>query len=63
MSVFGLVTSYGRDGIGIESRLKAGFSALVQTSHKVHLTYCKIGTGSLSWEQSGRGVALTTHPI
>ena len=63
MSVFGIATSYGLDGTGIESRLKAGFSAPVQTGHEAHLTYCKIGTGSLSWGQSGRGVALTTHPI
>ena len=37
-------------------------SAPVQTGPGAHPAFCTMGTGSLSREQSGQGVALTTHP-
>jgi len=41
----------------------ARFLAPVQTGPGAHLACCTIVTGSLSWLYSGRGVALTTHPL
>jgi len=40
----------------------ARFSAPVQTGPGSHAVACTMGTGSLSQEQSGRGVTLTTDP-
>ena len=36
--------------------------APVQIGAEAHPASCTMGTGSLSGDQSGRGVALTTHP-
>jgi len=41
----------------------ARFSAPIQTGPGSHTASYTMGTGSLSGGQSGRGVALTTHPI
>jgi hypothetical protein len=53
----------GLDGLGIESRWKARFSAPVQTGHGAHPASCTIGTGSFPGVKSGRGVTLTLHPF
>jgi hypothetical protein len=53
------VTLYKLDGPWIESRWEARDSAAVQTGPGAHQVSC---TMSLSRVQSGRGVALTTHP-
>jgi len=45
-SSVGIATGYGLDGPGIESRLGARFSALVQTGPGVHPASCTMGTGS-----------------
>ena len=58
----GTATRYGLDGMGIESRWGVRFAAPVQTESWVHPSFYKMGTGSLSRGQSGRGVALTTDP-
>ena len=47
---------------GILSPVGTRFSALVQTGHAAHPVSCTMGTGSLGQGQSGRSVALTTHP-
>ena len=57
----GIATSYGVDGPGTESRGER-LSAPVQTGTGAHPASYTMGTGFLSWGQSGRGVALTTHP-
>ena len=62
-SSVGTATRYGLDGPGIECRWGAGFSAPVQTGPGAHPAPYTTGTGSLSREQSGRGVGLPTHPI
>ena len=49
----------GRFGDRIPVRDK--FSAPVQTGPGSHLASFVMCTGSVSWGQSGRGVALTTH--
>ena len=41
---------------------RARFSASVQTGPGAHPASYAVDTGSLSREQSGRGVALTIHP-
>ena len=51
----------GRSGDRIHTG--ARFSAQVQTGPGAHPTSYKMGTWSLSRLYSGRGVALTTHPI
>jgi len=53
---------YGLEGLGIESRWGARFSAPVQTSPGAHPASYTMGTGSLSRGQSSRGVVLTTQP-
>ena len=55
-SVVGIVTGYGLDGPGIESRWGARFSAPVQTGPGAHPASCTIGTGSFPWgkERPGR---------
>jgi len=45
-SVVGIATDYGLDGLGIESRGGAIFSAPVQTSPGAHPVSCTMGTGS-----------------
>ena len=54
---------YGLDGLGIESRLGARFSAPVQTGPGAHPASCTMGTGSFPRVKSGRGVTLTPHPL
>jgi hypothetical protein len=56
-----MATCYGLDGPVIESQWGVKFSAPVQTGPGDHpASYIK-GTGSFLG-QSGRGVALATHP-
>jgi len=43
----GIATSYGLDGPGIESRLGARFSALVQTGPEAHPVFYTMGSGSV----------------
>jgi hypothetical protein len=38
------------------------FSSPAQTCPRAHPVSSRMGTGSLSWRYSGRGVGLTTHP-
>ena len=58
-----ITTRYGLYGPGIDSRWGAKYSALVQTGPESHPASNTVGTGSLSRGLSGRGLALTTHPI
>ena len=62
-SSVGIVTGYGLDGPGIESRWGARFSAPVQISPGVHPAPCTMATGSFPGVKSGRGVTLTLHPL
>ena len=62
-SSVGIATSHGLDGPGIESRWGARFSAPVQTGPWAHPPSCTMGTGSFPGVKSGRGVALTPHPL
>jgi hypothetical protein len=39
------------------------FSAPVQTGPRAHPASCRMGTGSFSEVESGRGVTLTPHPL
>jgi len=45
-SSVGVTTGYGLDGPGIEPRLKARFSAPVQTGSVARTASCTMGTGS-----------------
>jgi len=58
-----IATGYKLDGPGIESRWKARFSVLVQTSPGAHPASCTMGTESFTGVKSGRGVTLTPHPL
>ena len=59
-SSVGIVTRYGLDGPGMESRWRPRFSAPVQTGPGVHPTSCTMGTGSFpAVKRPGRGV---DHP-
>ena len=58
-----IVTGYGLDGPGIESRRGARFSAPVQTGPGAHRASCTMGTWSFPEVKSGRGVTLTPHPL
>ena len=60
-SSVGIVTSYGLDGPGIESRWGSRFSAPVQTGPGARPASCTMGTGSFPGLKSGRGVTLTLH--
>jgi hypothetical protein len=62
-SSVGIVTGYGLDRPGIESRWGARFSAPVQTVPGAHPASCTMGTGSFPGVESGRGVTLTPHPL
>ena len=62
-SVVGIMTAYGLDGPGIESRWGARCSAPVQTGPEAHLASCTMGTGSFPGVSCGRGVTLTPHPL
>jgi len=61
-SSVGIVTGYGLDGPGIESRWWRDFPP-VQTGPGVHPASCIMGTGSLPGIKSGRGVTMTSHPL
>ena len=58
-----IVTGYGLDGPGIESRWGARFYAPVQTGPGAYPASCTMGTGSFPGIKSGRGVTLTPHPL
>ena len=58
-----IVTRYGFDGPGVESRWGARFSASVETDPGAHPASCSMGTGSFLGVKSGRGVTLTPHPL
>jgi hypothetical protein len=62
-SSVGIVTGYGLDGPGIESRWRARFSAPVQTGPGAHPAFYRMGTGSFSEVEIGRGVTLTPHAL
>jgi hypothetical protein len=62
-SSVGIVTGYGLDGPGIESRWGTRFSAPVQTGPGAHPATCTMGSGSFPGVESGRDVTLTPHPL
>jgi hypothetical protein len=62
-SSVGIATDYGLDGLGIESRWGAKFSAPVQTVPGSHPASCTMGTGFFPGVKSGRGVTLTPHSL
>ena len=43
--------------------MAVGFSRPIQSGPKAHPASCRMGTGSLSWVERGRGMVLTTHPL
>jgi hypothetical protein len=53
-SVVGIATGYGLDGLGIESRWEARFSAPVQTGPGAQPASCTMGTGSFPGVKKGR---------
>ena len=61
-SSVGIVTDYGLDGPGIESRWGEIFPP-VQTGPGAHPAFCTMGTVSFPGVKYGRGVLLTTHPL
>jgi hypothetical protein len=62
-SSVGILTGYGLDSPGIESRWGARFSAPVQIGPGAHPASCTMGAGSFLGVKSGRGVTLTPHPL
>ena len=62
-SSVGIMTGYGLDGPGIESRWGARFSAPVQTGPGAYPASCTMVTESFPGVKSGRGVTLTPHPL
>ena len=57
----GIATRYRLDGLGIESRWGARFSASVQTGPRAHPASCTMGTRSFPGvKRPGRGVE---HPL
>jgi hypothetical protein len=60
-SLVGIATRYRLDGQRFESRWGEIFRSRPDRPW-AHPASCRMGTGSLSWEQSGRGVALTRRP-
>ena len=58
-----IATGYRLDGVGIESRWGARFSAPVQTGPGAHPASCTMGTGSFPGLKSSWGVMLTPHPL
>ena len=62
-SIIGIVTGYGLDGLGIESRWGVSFSAPIQTCPGAHPASCTMGPGSFPGVKSGWGVTLTPHPL
>ena len=61
-SSVGIVTDYGLDGPGVESRWGQAFPPL-QTGPGTHPASCTMGTGSSPGVKCGRGVLLTTHHL
>ena len=61
-SSVGIATNYGLDGPGIEFRSGRDFPP-VQTGPGAHPASCTMGNGSFLGVKSGRGVALTPHPL
>ena len=62
VSSVGIVTRYGLNGPGIESRWEAGFSTPVQTGPGAHPASYTMGTGSFPGvKRSGRGVDHPPH--
>ena len=62
-SSVGIATSYGLDGLGIETRWSTRFSSPAHTGPEAHPASCKMGTGSFLGVRSGRGVTLTPQPL
>jgi len=62
VSSVGIVTDYGLDGPGIESRWGRDFPP-VQTCPGAHPVSCTMGTGSFLGVKCGQGMLLTTHPL
>ena len=62
-SVVIIATGYWLDGLGIESRWVARFSAPVHTGPGAHPASCTMGTGVTPGVKSGRGVTLFPHPL
>ena len=62
-SIIGIVTGYGLDGLGIESRWGVSFSAPIQTCPGAHPASCTMGPGSFPGVKSGWGATLTPHPL
>jgi hypothetical protein len=64
-SSVGIVTGYGLDCPGIESRRGGGtrFFAPVQTGPGAHPASCTMGTRSFPGVKSGRGVTLTLDSL
>jgi len=60
-SSVGIVTGYGLDGPGIESRWGARFTAPVQTGPEANPASCTMGIGSFPGVKSGRSVTLTPY--
>jgi len=60
-SLVGIVTDYGLDVSGIESRWGRYFPP-VQTGLGAHPASCTMSTGTFPGVTCGRGVLLTTHP-
>jgi len=60
-SSVGIATGYGLDGPGIKSKVRARFSAPVQTCPGAHPASSTIGTGSFPGVKSGQGVTLTPY--
>ena len=58
-----IAAGYGLDGLGIESRWGARFSAPVQTGPGAHPASCTMGTGSFPGVKSSGGVTLIPHPL
>jgi len=62
VSSVGIATCYRLDGLGIESRWEARFSAPVQTGSETHPASCTKGTGCLPGvKRAGRGVDRPLH--
>ena len=59
----GIVTGYGLDGPGNESRWGARFSAPVKTGPGAHPASFTMGTGSFPGVKSGRGLTLAPNPL
>ena len=62
-SSVGLVTVYGLDGLGIEVRWGARFSAPVQIGPGAHPASCTMGTGSFPGVQKRKRHAADPSPL